>query len=385
MATSDDLLTYCPGLFFAADRDGVLLLLSEGLARLLGPAVRSGIRLMEAVHPDDRHAFDASWAKLDGDAAPVPFELRLKGADGGYRRVSCSARRSATGEGYGLFQEIAPQAERIEAEARILHLIQDNIPICVWMVDRQGIFSHHAGKGLTTVGITPGQFLGKSIFAIYGDSEEAVGELKRALAGEIGHGFTVSDGNSWENWCIPVRDAEGTVTGAAGITLDLSEARHAQKELEVQIELIKRQQAVINALSTPIIEVWDKVLTLPLMGIVDSTRAAAVMENLLKEVSRKGARFALLDLTGVDAVDTSTANHILKLVQALRLLGAEGVITGIQPNVAQTMITLGVSLEEVVTCANLRDGLRYCITRMRADARMPSPSTPASQQARLVT
>lgn len=102
-------------------------------------------------------------------------------------------------------------------------------------------------------------------------------------------------------------------------------------DLRTKIALIERQQQVIQALSTPIIEVWDKVLTLPMVGLVDSVRAAEVMDNLLMQVSRKGARFAILDLTGVEAVDTGTASHLLKLIQALRLLGAEGIITASSP------------------------------------------------------
>jgi rsbT co-antagonist protein RsbR len=88
------------------------------------------------------------------------------------------------------------------------------------------------------------------------------------------------------------------------------------------------------------------------------------MQSLLNEVVRKRARFAILDLTGVEVVDTGTAAHLINLVRSLRLLGAEGIITGIQPVVAETMVMLGMSLEGIVTSANLRDGLKYCIERM---------------------
>ena len=128
---------------------------------------------------------------------------------------------------------------------------------------------------------------------------------------------------------------------------------------------------MIRALGTPIIEVWDHVLTLPLLGVVDSARAAEVMDGLLKLVSQKGCRFAILDLTGVEVVDTGTAAHLLRLIQALRLLGAEGIITGIQPGVAQTMILLGMNMEGIVTLRSLRDGLRFCMARMAADKSGP--------------
>ena len=151
-----------------------------------------------------------------------------------------------------------------------------------------------------------------------------------------------------------------------GVTLDKSDMKRATKELEARLELIERQQEVIRNLETPIIQVWDRVVTLPMVGIVDSRRAARVMDDLLAAVVRTQASFAILDLTGVDTVDTATAGHLFGLIRAIRLLGAEGIITGIRPTVAQTMVTLGLDLTHLSTCANLREGLKLCIRRMSA-------------------
>jgi rsbT co-antagonist protein RsbR len=140
------------------------------------------------------------------------------------------------------------------------------------------------------------------------------------------------------------------------------------QEMQNKLDLIERQQEVIRNLETPIMELWERVVTLPMVGVVDSARAARVMDDLLAAVSRLGARFAILDLTGVDTVDTATAAHLLGLISALRLLGTEGIITGIRPTVAQTVVSLGLDLSRVVTCANLREGLRLCIRRMQAQA-----------------
>jgi rsbT co-antagonist protein RsbR len=101
-----------------------------------------------------------------------------------------------------------------------------------------------------------------------------------------------------------------------------------------------------------------------LLGVVDSGRSATVMERLLADVTRKGAKFAILDLTGVEAMDSGTSDHLIKLVQAIRLLGAEGIITGIQPSVTQTMVSLGVDLGAIRTLATLRDDLKHCIAQM---------------------
>jgi rsbT co-antagonist protein RsbR len=365
----DDFYACCSQWFFTATRDGIVLRLSAPLARVLGPEVQKETRLADRVHPDDRPAFAAAWARIDEDAEPTPFHFRLQGADGGFRRVSCSARRSPTSRDvHGSLQESGPALEpaetKFEREAKLLHVLQDNLPIAVWAIDPQGIFTHHQGKGVEAAGLQAGQLLGLNVFDLYGQNAEAIGGIRQALAGELVHVFTTSHDVAWESWDIPVRDEHGEVTEVVGITIDLSEAKRAEKELREKLALIQRQQLVIRSLSMPIIEVWDKVLTLPLLGVVDSTRAADVMENLLEQVSLKGARFAILDLTGVEAVDTSSASHLLKLIHAIRLLGAESIITGIQPSVARTMVELGVNLARVVTLATLRDGLRYCIKRM---------------------
>jgi rsbT co-antagonist protein RsbR len=114
------------------------------------------------------------------------------------------------------------------------------------------------------------------------------------------------------------------------------------------------------------------VLALPMIGVVDSARTADAMESLLEAISSRGARFAVLDLTGVQMVDTKVADHLIKLVRAIQLLGAEGIICGIRPTVAQTMVALGLDLSAIVTKANLRAGLTHCMRRLTA---RPAPPT----------
>jgi rsbT co-antagonist protein RsbR len=259
-----------------------------------------------------------------------------------------------------------PNAE-LERANEVLRLIVDNLPVIVWGLDLRGVFFLHDGVGLHRIGMKPGQLLGASFFEVF-PAAEYVDPVKEALTGKSLHGFTEFGDVPWENWHIPIRDDQGQVTAVVGISLDVSEAKRAEKELRSRLDQIERQQRVIHALSTPIIEVWDKVLTLPLLGVVDSGRAAEVMESLLTRVSQTGARFTILDLTGVEAVDTGTAAHLLKLIQAIRLLGAEGIITGIQPVVAQTMVSLGLDLKGIVTLANLRDALQRCMRLLSASS-----------------
>ncbi|HEY5147902.1 MAG TPA: STAS domain-containing protein [Polyangiaceae bacterium] len=136
-----------------------------------------------------------------------------------------------------------------------------------------------------------------------------------------------------------------------------------------------------SVLTTPIIEVWDEVLCLPVIGTVDGARTAEMMQGLLESIVRQQARYAIVDLTGVRVVDTSTADHLIQLFQAARVLGVEGVLCGIRPAVAQTIVGLGLDLGAVKTMRTLRDALKWCI-RARAesgaesDANVPSAGAP---------
>jgi len=128
-----------------------------------------------------------------------------------------------------------------------------------------------------------------------------------------------------------------------------------------QNELITRQQVALQELSTPILRLWDDVIALPIIGIVDTRRSAEIMEKLLSAIMREQARFVILDITGVEVVDTKTADHFIKVVKATQLLGARCVITGIRPAVAQTLVDIGVDLSAVRTLGNLMEGLKDCI------------------------
>lgn len=138
----------------------------------------------------------------------------------------------------------------------------------------------------------------------------------------------------------------------------IEESQRIQGELERRQE---RQQEALTAMATPIIEIWDDVITLPIVGVIDTVRATEMKEALLQAVQRTGARIAIVDMTGVEIVDTSTADHIVRLMQGVKLLGATGIITGIRPQVAQIMVSLGVEIGGVMTLRSLREGLRHSL------------------------
>jgi rsbT co-antagonist protein RsbR len=137
-------------------------------------------------------------------------------------------------------------------------------------------------------------------------------------------------------------------------------------------DIIKRQQQDLLELSTPVIKLFDGVLAVPMIGTLDSSRTQVVMETLLERIVETGSRLAIIDITGVPTVDTLVAQHLLKTVSAIRLMGAECIISGIRPQIAQTIVHLGIDLQGIASKSSLADALQmaleqqgYTITRAR--------------------
>ena len=128
-------------------------------------------------------------------------------------------------------------------------------------------------------------------------------------------------------------------------------------------EVIRRQQEELLELSTPVVKLWDGVLALPMIGTLDSQRTQVVMESLLQRIIDTGSEIAIIDITGVPTVDTLVAQHLLKTVTAIRLMGADCIISGIRPQIAQTIVHLGLDLGGIVTKANLADALALALKR----------------------
>ena len=147
--------------------------------------------------------------------------------------------------------------------------------------------------------------------------------------------------------------------------------------------VIQRQQRELLELSTPVVELWDNVLALPLIGTLDSGRTQVVMQNLLEKIVSSGAELAIIDITGVPTVDTLVAQHLMKTVAAARLMGADCIISGIRPQIAQTIVHLGVDLGDIVTKATLADAFKLALGRsglavVRAKSASAATSPPTS-------
>jgi rsbT co-antagonist protein RsbR len=197
---------------------------------------------------------------------------------------------------------------------------------------------------------------------------------------------TGADGVEHTIWTrkFPMRNAKGNIIGLSGIIIDITEIRRRQQEIarleatliEKQAEIssreselvekltiIEAQNTLLDQLSVPVIQVWDNILLLPLIGVMDSRRAGQVMESLLEAIARHSAQVVLLDITGVPVVDTSVASHLVRSVQAAQLLGCESLLVGISPEIAQTLVGLGVDFSRITTRATLQSGLEYALRR----------------------
>ncbi|MBD1939343.1 STAS domain-containing protein [Microcoleus sp. FACHB-68] len=131
-------------------------------------------------------------------------------------------------------------------------------------------------------------------------------------------------------------------------------------------EVILRQQEELMELSTPVVKLWDGILALPIIGTLDSARTQVMMESLLQKIVETGSEVAIIDITGVPTVDTLTAQHLLKTVTAARLMGADCILSGIRPQIAQTIVYLGVDLADVITKASLADAFLLALKRTGA-------------------
>jgi PAS domain S-box-containing protein len=208
-------------------------------------------------------------------------------------------------------------------------------------------------------GYRPEEIIGQHFSCFYPPEEVARGKTTRELQQAAATGRfededwrVRKDGTRfWANVVITaLRDPEGQLIGFGKLTRDLTE----RKQIE---ELVARQAQEILEVSTPVVQVWPGVVVAPLIGLLDDRRAEQLMGLLLHAVEKTRAAVALVDITGVPMIDTQTAQHLITMVTAVRLLGAQVVLTGIRPALAQTLVHLGIDLSHMVTRPSLAGGL----------------------------
>ncbi len=177
------------------------------------------------------------------------------------------------------------------------------------------------------------------------------------------------------------KDAEGLYQDVSILNrvLDALGLYTTEVHQKTREEMISRQQQELLELSTPVVKLWEGILALPLIGTLDSARTQVVMESLLQKIVETGAPVAIIDITGVPTVDTLVAQHLLKTITAARLMGADCIISGMRPQIAQTVVHLGVDLGNVVTKASLSDALGLALRRMGMSVQRDGRTTPSKR------
>ncbi len=155
-----------------------------------------------------------------------------------------------------------------------------------------------------------------------------------------------------------------------GISINVFETCINVREAE-----ILRQTSEIDDIRTPIIQLWDGIVTLPIIGTLDSSRTHDVMEELLQRIAKDNVQISIIDISGVPAIDSTVAQHLLKLVTAIRLLGADCIISGIRPEIAQTIVNLGINLETLTTKPTLADALKIAFRKIEITVQTNRPAT----------
>lgn len=245
-------------------------------------------------------------------------------------------------------------------QSQMLRELVNNVPTNVFAFDTRGTCMVSEGGLLAQIGLKPGQNVGNPFEEYAAVIPGLVDAMRAAFAGEtrtIEFGFGES---LYSQTMMPRRDSLGHAAGVYCIASDITKQRRDENLLRSQMSIIQEQKEAILRLSSPIIEVGHDALAVPLVGSIDGDRAAIIMHGLLEAIAHKRARFAILDLTGVDTVDPSSAEHLVRIIHSVRLLGAQAIITGIRPPIARIMAELGVDLSRLHTLRSLQDALRYC-------------------------
>ncbi|WP_437971330.1 PAS domain-containing protein [Sorangium sp. So ce260] len=394
--------------------DGTFVAASPAAAEVYGvsPEALLGRPLHDLVAPGDMADAEAALGEAMRSSDAVSFVVRLRGDGGAPRRVEivAHAERGAAGD-TKLFcvarsaetaaRAVAEQAQlssRAEALGRRLERLIASVPGIVWEIwfvedpSRQRV-SFVSDRALDLSGYTPEEWLSEPDFWAKITHPE-----DRAAANAMGTLFAEGSASVQSRWCTKdgriiwvgtqmhlLRNDDGSPAGFCGVTIDITARKEAEREqARLREAVIQSQARLLAELSTPLIPLSDGVLAMPLVGSLDRARAERVVDTLLRGIGASGARIAILDITGVPTVDAQVAEALLKTARGVQLLGAEVVLTGIRPEVAQILVELDAALTGIVTRGTLQDGIRYASQRTprAASTRSSLPAASASQQHR---
>jgi len=356
--------------------------------------------------PEDRAELHKQMERSMRTLAPMSWLGRLVRRDGEIRWLETQTTIEADVDGSQIWcgqvldvterkraEEALAASEAARARSDALYqAVIEGLPVAVTVMEPGGKFLLHNSAAKKSAGRAPENH-GGAIAAAFGvfktdgvtpfPNEQL--PLVRVLGGEEAAEaeMLIRNGDvQGDRWLhvdgLPIRDAAGKIIAGMVVAQDVTTQRALEHEIRKRNEqlaaseaaktaLIERLRYSIDELSNPILEVWDDVLAMPIIGVVDSRRTADMVQRLLAEVARTQAAFVIVDLTGVEIVDTQTANHLMKLIRKVELVGARCVLTGIRPAVAETLVDIGVDFGHITTLRNLKHGLREAFRHARQE------------------
>lgn len=329
--------------------------------------------LAEVYHQADRDLMQRQATQV--------YETEVVTADGVIRFVQFSKAPiyDTNGNVVGLIGAIQDMTERRRAEqetARLMEILE-NTPDVIGMADAQGqvVYMNKAGRRLQ--GLAPDDSLDGMQIADFHPAwaakilyEEAIPTAHRNgyWSGDVAMINARGEETPVSLVLLAHHDTGGNLTYVTGIMRDISEQKkveRALREREIQEQVIKAQRAALRELSTPLLPISSDIVVMPIIGTVDSARAQQIMETLLQGIGEYHASLAILDITGVRVMDTQVAGALLHAAHAARLLGAQVVLSGIRPEIAQTLVHIGINMHDLVTRSTLQQAIAFALERSR--------------------
>jgi PAS domain S-box-containing protein len=278
-------------------------------------------------------------------------------------------RKAAEEQLQRLNAQLRQQTDELRHNQALLRQILDNAPAAISVKDIQWRYMLVNQTYASLLHVEREQLIGKvddevfttGVVQTWKQNEQRVLESGKPV--QVEEHITLDDEpHTFLTSKFPIYDAQETLYAIGSIATDVTEQRRMERErAELQAQIIETQQAAIRELSTPLLPLAENVVALPLVGTIDSQRAQQVMETLLEGIATYQADIAIVDITGVRVVDTQVAQALIRTAQAVRLLGAQVVLTGIQPQIAQTLVHLGTDLSGIVTTSTLQSGITYAL------------------------
>ncbi len=273
-------------------------------------------------------------------------------------------------------KQLRQRVVALENSQYMLQAVLDAIPAFIYCKDLDGTFLVVNQTYESSLGMSREQIIGKNQADFF--PPEAVAEwrsieqqvLETRAPVETENNVSLSDGmHTYLSIMAPIIDEHGQINVLCGIATDITERKQMEEErLALKQQVIDAQQDALRELSTPLIPIARDVVIMPLIGTIDSGRAQMVLETLLEGVAQYQADLAILDITGVAMVDTQVAQALVRAAKAVKLLGAQVIVTGIQPSIAQMLVHLGIDLEGIITYATLQAGIAQALAgRLTAD------------------